>query len=169
MRRILGLGAAVAGLLASSAAADDFPGRQFGLWQQTLTLDDGRYVIPPSQMCIDAKTEPRLTLVGAQMDRGHCSEYHMVQQADGRWSFHSVCSLGATASVVTAGTAWGDFRGHYAVDATGTTAGSAKPEQNGTHRIVIDATWLGPCPLGMAGGDVKSGGKTSNVFAKTSK
>jgi hypothetical protein len=155
-------------LLATSAAAEDFPQRQFGLWQQTLTLDDGSYVIPPSQMCIDAKTEPRLTLVGAQMDRAQCSEYHMARQPGGKWSFHSVCSLSASISVVTAGTAWGDFLTHYAIDATGTTAGSVKPERNGTHRIVIDATWLGPCPPGMAGGDVASGGKTSNVFAKAS-
>ena len=54
-------------VLGCAAAADDAPHRQFGRWEQQLTLDDGSYAIPVSQMCIDAKTEPRLTLAGAAL------------------------------------------------------------------------------------------------------
>jgi len=35
---------------------------------------------------------------------------------------------------------------------------------NGSHSITIEATWRGPCPAGMTGGDVTTGGKTANVF-----
>ena len=76
-------------------------------------------------MCIDAKTEPRLTLVGAQMDRAQCSAYRIEKTKDGGWSFYSICSLGARGRVTTSGAVTGDFTSHYEVDASGVTSGAS--------------------------------------------
>ena len=148
-------------------AGEDEPRRRSGLWQMQLTLDDGSYTIPASEMCIDAKTEARLTLVGAQMDRARCSSYRLAKRADGSWSFYSVCRLDEdAATATTTGSAKGDFQTTYSVDATGVTSGTSTPGMNGSHRITIEAKWLGPCPTDMTAGDVRSGGKITNVFSK---
>ena len=120
-------------------------------------------------MCIDAKTERRLALVGAQMDQSQCSAYRMSRGPGGAWLFHSVCRIDTGSEVTTDGTATGDFSSAYFVRATGSTTGAARPEMNATHSITIDAKWLGACPAGQAGGDVTSGGRTLNVFAPTSR
>lgn len=152
--------------VATPGFAGDEPHRRAGLWRQQSTLDDGSYPIPVSEMCIDAATEPRLTLVGAQMDRAQCSRYTLEKVADGDWSFRSVCRLGeGDASAATTGTAKGDFATTYSVDATGITTGTSTPGMNGAHRIVIEARYLGPCPNDMKGGDVRTNGKIRNVFS----
>ncbi|HZK98397.1 MAG TPA: DUF3617 family protein [Caulobacteraceae bacterium] len=139
--------------------------RKAGLWEQHLKIDDGSYPIPVATMCIDAKAEERLTLVGAQMDRRQCSSYQMTGRGDGSWSFLSVCEIDPGATVTTKGSATGDFRTTYSVEATGSTTGAAQSSMNGVHHIAIDARWAGPCPKGQTGGDVTTGGKTSNVFS----
>src|SRR5665213_4282890 len=99
--------------------------RKAGLWEQHLKIDDGSYPIPVATMCIDAKAEERLTLVGAQMDRRQCSSYQMTGRGDGSWSFLSVCEIDPGATVTTKGSATGDFRTTYSVEATGSTTGAA--------------------------------------------
>ncbi len=159
-------GAALASLaLCCAVAADGAPHRQFGRWEQQLTLDDGSYAIPVSQMCVDAKTEPRLTLVGAQMDRAQCTAYRIEKKVGGGWSFYSVCSLGARGHVTTSGSVTGDFKTGYEVDASGVTSDAPDPKMNSTHRLTIKAKWLGPCLPGETGGDVTTSGKTTNVFS----
>jgi len=87
--RLLILASAIACAAAAPAAE---PLRRAGLWDQQLTIDDGSYAIPLSQMCIDAKTAPRLTIVGAQMDRSQCETYALAPRAEGGWSFRSSAS-----------------------------------------------------------------------------
>ncbi len=159
---------ALIGILRISNASeqqDAVPVRKPGLWQIELTIDDGSYAIPPSQMCIDAGAEKRLTLVGAQMDRRECSAYQVRKQPDGSWTINSVCKLDAHTTVSTDGVASGDFSSTYSIDATGVTSGSPKPARNGSHHVTVAAKWLGSCPAGQHGGDVTSNGKTTNVFA----
>lgn len=142
------------------------PNRKPGLWQIQLTLDDGSYAIPPSQMCIDASAEKRLTLVGAQMNRNKCATYHVSKQRDGAWAIHSVCQWDANTTVETDGVASGDFSASYSINATGVTTGSSNPARNGTHRVTISAKWLGSCPVGQHGGDQTSNGKTTNALER---
>ena len=153
-------------VLAATAATAATPGgnigphRRAGLWEQSLTIDDGRYQIPPSQMCIDAAADKNLTLVGSQMDRRLCSAYAVEKGADGGWTIQSVCTLDPKTTVTTKGSARGDFDTAYSVVATGVASGPT----GGVHKVAITARWIGPCPPGQVGGDVTTGGKTRNVL-----
>lgn len=154
---------------AAAPADNSQPHRRFGLWEQHLTLDDGTYAIPTSRMCIDAAAEPRLTLVGAQMDRAQCGAYRFGRGARGDWSFYSVCRLDRGTRVTTSGTASGDFQSSYQIDVIGQTIGAVDAKLNAIHRLKIDARWLGSCPAGMAGGDYTSGGSIINAFRKSTR
>lgn len=148
----------------ASEPKEDTPSRKPGLWQIQLTIDDGSYAIPASQMCIDASAEKRLTLAGAQMDRKACSTYLVSRQRDGTWVIHSVCQLDANTTAKTDGVASGDFLSTYSINATGVTSGSPNSNRNGSHRVAINAKWLGSCPVGQHGGDVTINGKTTNAL-----
>jgi hypothetical protein len=158
---------ALVGILRLSNASEpkeDMPNRKPGLWQIQLTIDDGSFAIPASQMCIDLSAEKRLTLAGAQMDRKACSTYLVSRQRDGTWVIHSVCRLDAYTTAKTDGVASGDFLSTYSINATGVTSGSPNSTRNGAHRVTINAKWLGSCPVGQRGGDVTSNGKTTNAL-----
>jgi hypothetical protein len=159
---------ALLGILRLSNASEpkETPNRKPGLWQIQLTIDDGSYAIPTSQMCIDAGAEKRLTLVGAQMDRKECSTYRVSKQRDGTWTLHSVCKLDSSTTAKTDGVASGDFLSSYSVDVTGVTSGSPNSARNGTHHVMILAKRLGSCPVGQHGGDVTSNGKTTNALER---
>ncbi|HEY5047097.1 MAG TPA: DUF3617 family protein [Rhizomicrobium sp.] len=152
-----------------SGTADQAPHRRSGLWEQRLTLDDGSYAIPVSKMCIDGATEPRLALAGAQMDRAECQTYRLDKRENGDWSFDSICKLNGAVKVTTSGIARGDFQTSYRVEVVGRTSGATDPKQNATHKLSIDAKWLGACPSGMVGGDYTSGGRITNVFRSDSR
>lgn len=154
---ILGLSASVA--LAADAAG---PQRKPGLWRQQLTFDGGGYPIPPSEMCVDAASERRLTLVGAQMQRNLCAAYRVKRRRDGAWALSSTCTLGDGRTATTSAVARGDFKTAYSVEASGVFEGGAKRE---THTIAITASYLGPCPPGQVGGDVTTNGKTVNALS----
>jgi hypothetical protein len=138
----------------AALAADVGPQRRAGLWRQQLTFDGGAYPVPSSDMCVDAASERRMTLVGAQMQRNLCSAYKVKRRGDGAWTLSSVCALPDGRTATTQGVARGDFRTAYSVEATGVFEGGGKRE---THTVAITATYLGACPPGQIGGDVTTG------------
>jgi hypothetical protein len=140
----------------AAMAADAGPQRRAGLWRQQLTFDSGAYPVPPSDMCVDAASERRMTLVGAQMQRNLCTAYKVRRRKDGAWTLSSVCALPDGRTATTEGVARGDFRTAYSVEATGVFEGGGKRE---THTVAITATYLGACPPGQVGGDVTTGGR----------
>ena len=80
--------ACAAASLGGAHRAPPDPGlRRVGLWEQHVTIDDGAYAIPASQICLDAATAQKLTVVGAQMDRALCRAYALTRRGPGRWSF----------------------------------------------------------------------------------
>jgi len=155
--------AGAAGAVAGQTKGD--PDRRPGLWTMKLTYDDGAYKIPDSTMCLDAKSDRRTTLVGAQMRRSRCSEYSVARQADGSWSVRTVCVLNGGEKSVTTGRVTGDLASAYDVVAESETTGAKWSSENGRHAIRISARWTGPCLAGQRGGDVTVNGRTSNVFS----
>jgi len=145
----------------AALASDKGPERKPGLWRQELTFDGGAYPVPPSEMCLDAASDQKMTLVGAQMQRSRCAAYGAKRQVDGSWRLDSVCELPDGRTATTTGAARGDFRTAYSVQAVGTFEGEGKRE---THTVEIKATYEGPCPKGQSGGDVTTGGKTANAL-----
>jgi hypothetical protein len=140
------------------------PTRKAGLWEQTMTLERSSGAAQPfmqgTKMCLDEASEAKMKWWATENRRGksECAEQAITPRLGGGWSFHSVCSLGDGAKVTADGQATGDFGSHYKVDITSVTSGSAMAQSNGTHKMTIEATWKGPCPAGMKGGDIEMPG-----------
>jgi len=63
--------------------------------------------------------------------------------------------MGSGGTVVSEGTATGDFNTSYTVQVQSTTSGASAPQMNGAHKVSIASEWLGACPAGMAPGDME--------------
>lgn len=151
-------GSAPAAATASAPAAPmSVPTRKSGLWEQTMNLTKMTQTI---RMCVDEASEAKMKWWATENRRGgvDCSEQAVTPKLGGGWSFHSVCKMGDSGTVTSDGEATGDFGSHYKVDVTSTTSGSAMAQANGVHKIEIEATWKGPCPADMKGGDIEMPG-----------
>lgn len=130
------------------------PTRKPGLWKQTITVE-GMSNLPQVSFCIDASVDRKLAWWGQQGARGGCRKNDVVHNADGSWSFESICEAPTGTRTVTSGKATGDFQSTYRVEATTTTVGAPTPALNGTKKVVLDVAWQGPCPSGMRPGDMR--------------
>lgn len=140
---------------AASPSPTQPPTRRFGLWEQTMRRDGA----PPAmvgemRVCIDAASESGLSVFGAKLGRGLCRQRSVTRSADGAYAFTSTCDMGEAGVTTSAGTVVGNLSSHYRVHDESETTGAAVAAMNGRHVTEIDATWLGPCPVGMTGGDV---------------
>jgi|GEM_PF-417789 len=144
---------AAAGSTPVAAAPAGPPTRKAGLWEQSMDMGQMKQTI---SMCADEASEAKTKWWSTEHGRGgqtECSEQSVTPTAGG-WAFHSVCKMGDSGTVTSDGTATGDFGTHYKVEVTSVTAGAAMAQANGTHKVAIEATWKGPCPAGMKGGDM---------------
>ncbi|MBS0297860.1 MAG: hypothetical protein JSR45_16250 [Proteobacteria bacterium] len=136
--------------------------RKAGLWR--MAISNGQAVVQTIEMCIDAETDQRLSIMGTQMGDDACSQHSYARQPDGSWTFSSVCDMGTGGRTSSTGTASGDFSTHYVVHADSVTEGAALPQMNGKHSSTIDSTWTGACPAGQVGGDMTVHGMKINVL-----
>ena len=146
------------------AVPASFPSRKAGLWEQTVSSDQFHQTM---RMCLDEATDAKMKVWGSQMRGGKadCAEQKITPHLGGGWDFHAVCNMGESGTVTSEGQATGDFNSHYTVDVTSTTAGSPMAQANGVHKVKMDATWKGPCPADMKGGDMElPGGMKINVL-----
>ena len=107
-----------------------------------------------SRICLDAATDARMSLWGAQATKDLCGGNTMTPLPGGGWSFSSTCDMGTGGKTTTSGTATGDFNVKYLVQAKSVTEGAAAPQMNGPHTVNIEAAWQGPCPAGTKPGDM---------------
>jgi hypothetical protein len=91
---------------------------------------------------------------------------------DGGYSFASTCPMGSGGTVTTKGAASGDFSSAYHLHIESDVSGADFAPMNGHHVTDVDGKWLGPCPAGMAAGDMElgngiriSGGKLAGAAA----
>lgn len=127
------------------------PKRKAGLWKQTVT---GSGVTQISRLCLDASSEEKLAIWGSQTGKSICAEQDVRPSAEG-WSFHSRCDMDGAGTVTSEGETKGDYNSNYTVEITSTTTGASAAQMNGTRKIHIAAEWQGPCPSGMAPGDME--------------
>lgn len=130
------------------------PTRKPGLWKQTMSAE-GMPNLPAVSFCINGAVDKKLAWWGQQGARGGCRKNDVTQNADGSWSFESICEAATGARTVTSGKASGDFQSSYRVEATTTTVGAPTAELNGAKTVVMTATWDGPCPSDMQPGDMR--------------
>lgn len=146
----------------ASVAPAALPARAPGLWEQTVS---SRGMTQTSRICLDKATEARFTWWGQHAGQGACSQTRITPRAGGGWSFSSSCDMGENGKTETRGEVTGDMARAYKVSAQSTILGARAPEMNGTHAMTLEARWKGPCPAGMAPGDmVLPGGMKINLL-----
>ena len=121
-----------------------------GLWEQRVSNGTAVQI---SRVCLDAAMERTVALAGRSLNEAQCGTHTVTQGSDG-WHIATICDMGAAGRVTTRGLATGDFAHRYQIRFDQATTGAASDALNGNRRLIVDATWQGPCPAGMAPGQM---------------
>lgn len=127
--------------------------RREGLWRQTVVRDGRSTPFGPMRVCIDAATDAKMTMIGHAVGGSRCTR-SSVRGPDGAISFHSMCSFGRAGVIESSGAVQSDFSSSYRLHAVSTVHGSVYGPMNGAHVTDTTASYVGPCPSGMAPGEV---------------
>jgi hypothetical protein len=136
---------------AGAATPTVLPERAPGLWEQKIST---RGMTQVSKICLDHAVEQRFTVWGQHAGKSDCSKTRLAPRLGGGWTFASSCDMGAAGKTETTGQVTGDFARSYKVSAESSISGARALEMNGTHAMTLEANWQGPCPAGMAPGDM---------------
>jgi hypothetical protein len=139
------------------------PARRPGLWEQTMVRDGKAAPMGPIRLCLDPSTDAKVSVFGRLAARSLCQRQAMSRGLDGTYRFTSSCQMGKAGTVATTGTASGDFSSHYIVRTESDVSGSSFPPLNGHHVSEMDSRWVGPCPVGMAPGEIVANGFRMNL------
>src|SRR5258708_22435265 len=156
-----GSASATAQSATAPASTGAIPHRRAGLWEQTMSENGKPIGMGSMQMCVDAAMEAKTSVFSHQAQShaaSRCSATQASRGPDGSYSFSTTCSLPGGATMSTKGTASGDFNTGYQVHTETDTSGAGYAALNGHRVMEITGKWLGPCPAGMAGGDVQFAG-----------
>jgi hypothetical protein len=141
-----------------AASASAFPARKAGFWVETMTRDGKSGPMGGSiKMCIDAATDAKLSGVGHQMGKSACHQQSITRGLDGSYHFATTCTVGAAGTIVSNGSATGDFSSKYVIHDESTVSGAPIAAMNGRHVTEITATYQGACPPDMVPGDMQMG------------
>lgn len=145
----------------AKAGPAGMPHRKPGLWKQTVSTAGMQQV---SSLCLDQATEAKLAVWGAGASKDMCQQSE-VSPIPGGWAFRSSCDMGSGGKTLSEGTVTGDFDVSYKVVAKSKTEGAGAPQMNGEHKMIMEATWEGPCPPDMKPGDMAlPGGMKMNML-----
>jgi hypothetical protein len=158
----LGLGTAC---LSFAAAAEEFPTRRAGLWEVTLTRDDGE--APHTlQQCTDAETDKLMNAFGGNISADLCAKQD-VRKVGATIVVNATCKIGPMTST-SESVISGDFNSNYTVKITSKVEGVPKglptAGKNLGGTTTMTARFVGACKAGQKPGDViMADGKTVNV------
>jgi Protein of unknown function (DUF3617) len=146
--------------------AGQMPHRKPGLWRQVMTMDGASPSGPGMQLCIDEASEAKMSAFAQRMPgAGHCPPTQFTRNLDGTVTFSESCDTGANGKASTTGVIRGDFNSGYTETMDTQYSGSTVAQLNGAHKMIITATWLGPCAPGQKGGDlVLANGMKRNIL-----
>ena len=139
----------------AAEAAPERPELREGLWIVVSETDGVRSAM---RMCIDGEVQRRMSVLGSQMSGGACEESTIAPRPGGGWTVRSVCDMGSGGRVVSEGVTTGDLNSRYRTEMTSTTSGAAVPHMNRTVTQIAEGEHQGPCPDGMAPGDLEAPG-----------
>ena len=167
-----GAGASAPGAAPQAAPAtgpvtlSDVPKRKPGLWTQTMSMAGPTAMHMTSQVCIDANSEAKMSLLAQRTTGAQCGAPQMTRNLDGSITFSSSCNMGPSGGTThSSGVIKGDFNAQYTMEIDTQTTGSSVPEMNTPHHMTISAAWSGPCQPGQRGGDmILPGGRTVNMI-----
>jgi hypothetical protein len=129
------------------------PVRKAGLWAQTVILDNKASEAKVGLVCLDAAPISDVRVMGRRIGSADCQR-SATRGAGGVYHFASACQVGGGAVVTTTGVATGDFASRYAVRAVVSLQGAPIAGLDGRHQMSLSGAYRGPCPAGMAPGDV---------------
>ncbi len=150
--------AATAATAASPAAAlFSRPRPRAGLWKTSMTTDAGPGIKMDGEICLDSHTGDSAFTSGVRGPSKSCTDAKF-SPTPGGVKFSVTCRQGAR-TVISEGTATGDFSKAYAVDVTN-KIDPPPPGMSGVMHVRVDATWEGPCRPGQKPGQasMKFGG-----------
>ena len=161
---------------ATDVTTSGTPHRRSGLWQQTFSKDGKTFAMGGMKMCVDEAMEAKASVFKPNGPQSagdtHCAYPAPTRGLDGSFSFTATCPISGGGQTVTKGVASGDWSNSYHIEIQNDTTGASYAAMNGHHVMDIDGKWLGPCPTGMAGGDIEfgngmkfSGGKLAGAAA----
>lgn len=155
-------GDAAAPATATAAASGSVapPARKPGLWLQKVSMGD---FSQSTRLCLDEATDKSMSVWGAQATQEMCSQTQMSRGLDGAITFNSTCDMGSGGKSTSTGVIKGDFNSKYTVEAETTTEGASAPQMNGARKMVLEATWQGPCPADFKPGDMELNGMKMNI------
>ena len=138
------------------------PRRRAGLWQQTIGAEGSATTMGTMKICVDAASETKAAVFGHNMAAhapggAHCNTSAPIRGLDGSYTFASTCTLPGGGSTINKGVLTGDLSSEYRIHVDTTTTGASIASLNGHHVVDMAGKWVGPCPAGMAGGDVELG------------
>jgi hypothetical protein len=146
--------------------ANQMPHRKPGLWRQVMTMDGTAPAGPGMQLCVDEASEAKMSAFAQRIPGGgHCPPAQFARNLDGSMSFAESCDNGANGKSATSGVIRGDFNSGYTEEMDMQYSGSPVASLNGAHKMIITATWLGPCAPGQKGGDlILANGMKRNIL-----
>jgi hypothetical protein len=133
----------------TTVKVEDRGQRRPGLWEQTVVSQGSRQT---TRHCLGAGVSSSFGAAIAEGARS-CAALKMAGTAHG-FAFDSRCDYGENGQAVGHGVISGDPAASYRMEVTTTVTGAAAPLINGTRTSVTTASWKGPCPAGMAPGDL---------------
>jgi hypothetical protein len=160
-------GALLAGVLAATACADDFPQRRPGLWQVTTQLpvqvpNMEKLGLGDIKMCLDAETDKLFFQSGQNLSKQMCSRVDM--KVDGKTVIvESECKILDRTITGRSVTTVNDTAYHS--DVTSSSDPPIKGRPNPT-RTSQDGYWTGPCPADLHPGDIVTMGGLVKINVK---
>ena len=123
--------------------------RKPGLWEQTV-VSAGRTQV--TRHCLGEGVTSSFGTAIAEGARS-CTPARMSGTAHG-FSVEATCDYGEGGTSMAHAVVSGDPAASYRMELTTTVTGAKAPQMNGTRTSVTTAAWKGPCPAGMAPGDI---------------
>jgi hypothetical protein len=140
----VGFGLALAAV--GPLSADTLPARKAGLWESKTVSAEGNVT---ARQCIDEKTDQ---MAQGALGAGQCSKRDFVKTSTG-YRGETECKIGPISasgtSVIT-----GDFASKVHLDVDTTLTGVPGMKEPVRRKMVIDASYLGPCEAGQNPGDI---------------
>lgn len=136
-----------------------------GLWEQTLTRDGVTpALIGRTRLCLVATKAKGMAPLARELTPRACVRTANRETIAGLEVFGLHCELGDGGASEASGRVTRSSPTTYDLHEVSVTRGAAMPGLNGRHVVDIHARWLGPCPAGMAPGEVAlSGGMKVNL------
>jgi hypothetical protein len=147
---LAGCGSAALALASNPAPAQDIIQRKPGLWRITMNMAGAPAGMPAMSMCIDSKTDSSMQQMAQGEGMPECSKKE-IKRVGNQMIMDSICKIGNSTStshgVMT-------FTGDTAYHMDVTTSFNPPMAGQAEHKMSQDAAWTGPCPAGVAPGDM---------------